>query len=140
MSDAQQHLHHPAIPVAAELNLSTASKCVIAAVAAIIACFVLALLAGWPQRATAMILDQQGAESPAAEKIGEPQDVAAAGTADDHRSAHARLEQADAAQDERAHHSLAELGFRDQQGPQPDRKSTRLNSSHRSLSRMPSSA
>src|SRR5262249_59750559 len=54
-----------------------------------------------------------------AEKIGEPQDVAAPGAADDHRSARARLEQTDATQDERAHHSLAELRFRDQQGTQP---------------------
>src|SRR5262249_27445916 len=35
-------------------------------------CFALALLAGWPQRATAMIVGQQGAESPAADNIGEP--------------------------------------------------------------------
>ena len=45
----------------------------------------------------------------------EPQHVAVVGAADDHRPARAGLEQADAAQDQRAHDALAELGLRDQQ-------------------------
>ena len=40
------------------------------------------------------------------------------GAADDHRPAGADLEQADAAQDQRAHDPLAELGLGDQQSAQ----------------------
>ena len=55
----------------------------------------------------------------AREKIRQPQHVAVVGPADDHRAAGARLEQADAAENERAHDARAELGFRDQQRAQP---------------------
>jgi hypothetical protein len=55
----------------------------------------------------------------AAQEAGEPQHVAVVGRADDHRPAGAGLEQPDAAQDERAHDALAELGLGHQQGAQP---------------------
>ena len=58
----------------------------------------------------------------AAQKAREPQHVAVLGAADDHRPAGAGLEQPDAAQDQRAHDALAELGLRDQQRPQPVRR------------------
>ena len=46
------------------------------------------------------------------------QHVAAAGASDDDRSAGAALEQSDAAQDQRAHDALAELGLGDEQRAQ----------------------
>ncbi len=58
----------------------------------------------------------------AAEKALQPQHVAILGPADDDRSAGAGLEQADAAQDQRAHDPLAEIGFRDQQRAEPVRR------------------
>ncbi len=52
----------------------------------------------------------------AAEEGGEPQDVAlAVAPDDDRRPAGAGLQEADAAQDQRAHDALAELGFLDQE-------------------------
>jgi Na+/H+ antiporter NhaD/arsenite permease-like protein len=54
-----QHLCH-SIP-ALERELSIASKCVVAAVGAILACYVLALLGGWPQHATHLIVKEQTA-------------------------------------------------------------------------------
>ena len=42
--------------------------------------------------------------------------------ADQHRAADAALDQADPAQDQRAHDALAEIGFRDQQRAQPLRR------------------
>ena len=48
------------------------------------------------------------------EESGKPQHVGVSGPPDDHRSADAALEQADAPQDERAHDALPELGLRHQ--------------------------
>ena len=53
------------------------------------------------------------------EKTFQPQHVAVVGAADDDRAAGAAFEEAHAAQDQRAHDPLAELGFRDQQGAKP---------------------
>ena len=58
----------------------------------------------------------------AAEKILEPKHIAAFRATDDHRSAGARLEQADTAQDQGAHNPLAKLRLRDQQGAKPVRR------------------
>ena len=60
MVDAQ-HLRHPQHSPAEELALSKASIAVIAAVGAVIVCFALSLLNGWPQRATALIVGEQTA-------------------------------------------------------------------------------
>ncbi len=62
----QKHLRHPQHFPADELRLSTASKCVIAAVGAVIACYVLSLLSGWTQHATALIVGEQTARADAA--------------------------------------------------------------------------
>jgi hypothetical protein len=51
----------------------------------------------------------------ASEKTIKPKHVAVVGTADDDRSADTRLEQANAAQDQRAHDPLSEVGFGNQQ-------------------------
>src|SRR5262245_54748444 len=76
-----QHLRHRAQTVEGELSLSTVSKCLVAAVGAIIACYVLALLVGLPQHATELIVDEQAATAaagsaetthPAADKIEPP--------------------------------------------------------------------
>ena len=56
------------------------------------------------------------------EETPQPQHVAVVGAADDDRAAGPRLQQADAAQDQRAHDALAELGLRDQQRAQPFRR------------------
>ena len=53
-----------------------------------------------------------------AEKALQPQHVAVVGAADDHRPARAGLQQADAAQDERAHDALAELRLGDEKRAQ----------------------
>jgi hypothetical protein len=58
----------------------------------------------------------------AAQEALEPQDVAVAGMADDHRPAGAGLQKADPAQDQGAHDPLPELRLRDQQGPQAIRR------------------
>ena len=50
----------------------------------------------------------------AAEKVFQPQHIAALGPADDHRAAGTDLEQADTAQDQGAHDPLAELRLGDQ--------------------------
>ena len=55
----------------------------------------------------------------AAEEVDQPEHVAVAVAADDHRAAAAALDQADAAQDQRAHDPLAKLGLGDQQRAQP---------------------
>ena len=55
----------------------------------------------------------------AAEETLKPQHIAILGAADDYRPAGAGLQQADAAQDQRAHDPFAELRFRDQQRTQP---------------------
>jgi hypothetical protein len=67
----------------------------------------------------------------AAQKSRQPEHVAVAGAADDHRSAGSGLEQPDPAQDKGAHDPLPELGFRDQQCPQPVRRDEQRL--HRSL-------
>ena len=54
----------------------------------------------------------------APEKILQPRHVAERVGADQHRAADAALDQADPAQDQRAHDALAEIGFGDQQRPQ----------------------
>ncbi len=54
----------------------------------------------------------------AAEEAFEPEHVAVLGPTDDHRSAAAGLDQADAPQDKRAHDALAELRLRDQERTQ----------------------
>ena len=58
----------------------------------------------------------------AAQKNLQPQHVAIVGAADDDRAAGAGFQQPDAADDQRAHDPLAELGFGDQQGAQPVRR------------------
>ena len=58
----------------------------------------------------------------APEKILQPRHVAERVGADQHRAADAALDQADPAQDQRAHDALAEIGFGDQQRPQPLRR------------------
>ena len=58
----------------------------------------------------------------AAEKTLKPQHIAVLGAADDDRSACSRLQDGDAAQDQRAHDALAKLGFRNHQRPQPLRR------------------
>ena len=55
----------------------------------------------------------------AAQEVSKPQHVAVAGAADDHRAAAAGLDQPDASQNQGPHDALAEVGFRDQQRPQP---------------------
>src|SRR5262245_45847518 len=55
----QPHLRHPRHGIDAESKLTAASRYVVVAVGAIIACYVLSLLAGWPQRATALIVEEQ---------------------------------------------------------------------------------
>ncbi len=50
----------------------------------------------------------------APEESGQPKHVGMVRPADDHRSAGAGLEEPDAAEDERAHDALPELGFRHQ--------------------------
>ena len=71
---ASQYLRHPTHTVEGELSLSTGSKCIIAAVGAIIACYVLALLAGWPQHATQLIVQEQSATASAsASETTEPE-------------------------------------------------------------------
>src|SRR5215475_7016923 len=62
MADAQ-HLRHPAHAVETTPSLSAASRYVVAGVAVILACYVLSLLAGWPQRATAIIVEETQATS-----------------------------------------------------------------------------
>jgi len=52
------HLRHPTHTVEGGLSLSMASKCIVTAVAAIIACYALALLGGWPQHATKLIIEE----------------------------------------------------------------------------------
>src|SRR5580765_4551305 len=63
--EQEQHLRHPTHSVEGGLSLSMASKCVIAAVGAIIACYVLAVLGGWPQHATDLIVKEQTATAAA---------------------------------------------------------------------------
>ncbi len=58
----------------------------------------------------------------AAQEAFQPQHIAVVGASDDHRPADARLEQADPAQDQRAHDPLAKFGFGDQQGTKPVRR------------------
>ena len=58
----------------------------------------------------------------AAEKALQPKHVAVVRAADDHRPARPRLQEADTAQNEGAHDPFSELGFCDQQGPQPLRR------------------
>ena len=58
----------------------------------------------------------------AAQKALQPQHVAIVGAADDDRAAGAGLQQPDAAEDQRPHDALAELGFGNQQGAQPVRR------------------
>ena len=58
----------------------------------------------------------------AGEKALQPHHVAERGRADQHRTADAALDQADPAQDQRAHDALAEIGFGDQQRAQPLRR------------------
>ena len=58
----------------------------------------------------------------AGQEILQPQHVGVVGAADDDRPAGAALEQADAAQDQRAHDPLAEFGLLDQQIAQPRRR------------------
>lgn len=70
MADAQ-HLRHPAHAVETAPALSFASLCVIAGVVVLVACYALSLLAGWPQRATAIIVEESqavSAEAPTAEQ------------------------------------------------------------------------
>ena len=52
------------------------------------------------------------------EKPLQPDDTARSRRPDQHRAADAALDQADPAQDQRAHDALAEIGFGDQQRPQ----------------------
>src|SRR5262245_54578712 len=56
--EQEHHLRHPTHTVEGGLSLSMASKCVITAVGAIIACYALALLGGWPQHATKLIIEE----------------------------------------------------------------------------------
>ena len=49
------------------------------------------------------------------QEILQTRHVAERGRADQHRAADTALDQADAAQDQRTHDALAEIGFRDQQ-------------------------
>ncbi len=65
MADAQ-HLRHPQHSPGEDARLSKASIAVIAAVGAVIVCFALSLLNGWPQRATALIVGEQTARAEAA--------------------------------------------------------------------------
>ena len=58
----------------------------------------------------------------AAEKILQARHACRIRRPDQHRSADAALNQTDAAQDQRAHDALAEIGFRHQQGAQPVRR------------------
>jgi Na+/H+ antiporter NhaD/arsenite permease-like protein len=64
------HLRHPAIAAETKLTLPVASLCVLAGVGAIAVCYALSLLAGWPQRATALIVDEaQATASGAAAEV-----------------------------------------------------------------------
>ena len=63
----------------------------------------------------------------AGEETLQPQHVGIVGAADDHRPAGAGLQQADAAQDQRAHDALAELGLLHQQVAQPIGRTTTLS-------------
>src|SRR5690349_15044762 len=67
--EQEQHLRHPTHTVEGGLSLSMASKCVIAAVGAIIACYALALLGGWPQHATDLIVKEQAATAAAGSSV-----------------------------------------------------------------------
>ena len=62
----QPHLRHPQHPLGEELAISISSKCVIAGVAAIVACYVLSLLGGWPQHATQSIIEEAATQAAAA--------------------------------------------------------------------------
>ena len=59
--------------VEGEVSLSMASKCVIAAVGAIIACYALALLGGWPQHATSLIIEESAVIAAAPTESAAPQ-------------------------------------------------------------------
>ena len=69
----------------------------------------------------------------AAEKTFQPQHVAIVGAADDDRAAGAGFEQADAAQDQRAHDPFAELGFRNQQRAEPVRRNDQACTGSRAM-------
>ena len=55
----------------------------------------------------------------ALQESGQPKHITVAGAADDQRTRDAALNQTDAAQDQRAHDALAELGLRDENVAQP---------------------
>ena len=71
MADSH-HLRHPAIPPDQKSALPIASLCVVVAVGTILVCYVLALLAGWPQRATALIVDENRATAASATGAASP--------------------------------------------------------------------
>jgi Na+/H+ antiporter NhaD/arsenite permease-like protein len=61
------HLQHPAITAESKSPLPIASLCVIVGVVAVVVCYALSLLVGWPQRATALIVDEMHATATAAQ-------------------------------------------------------------------------
>ena len=63
-------------------------------------------------------IEDQVRNAVAGEKTPQPRHVRGRGRTDQHRAACAHLDQADAAQDQRAHDLLAEIGFGDQQRAQ----------------------
>src|SRR5262245_6944688 len=71
--EQEHHLRHPARTVEGEVSLSMASKCVIAAVGAIVACYALALLGGWPQHATSLIIEESAVIAAAPTESSAPQ-------------------------------------------------------------------
>jgi Na+/H+ antiporter NhaD/arsenite permease-like protein len=62
--EQEHHLRHPTHTVEGGVSLSTTSKCVIAAVGAIVASYALALLGGWPQQVTKLIIAEQASALP----------------------------------------------------------------------------
>jgi len=84
------HLRHPAAAAESAASLPIASLCVIVGISAILACYALALLAGWPQHATTLIVEEMHATA-AAGRAAAGQGTATAPTEESEKAAAEKL-------------------------------------------------